>query len=77
MGRADHEPFGDKEMRTDTADPGRLEQLTEETKNAAAEMRDPEAKRGMVQVVWGYKVLAEHAKARGPGSCAQNRQASD
>jgi hypothetical protein len=52
-----------KEMR-DTPNPRRWEDLAEETKSVAARMTDPNAKRMMREVVWGYQALAEHARKR-------------
>ena len=42
----------------------RLEQLSEETEPVARQMSDPDAKRAMRHVAWGYEVLAGHARQR-------------
>jgi hypothetical protein len=55
--------MGDKEP-----DEGRrLEDLTGEVRMAGTEMRDPEARRGMSLIAWGYSLLADFARKRATG----------
>jgi hypothetical protein len=48
-------------MRDCTADPRRYEQLSEETRTLAHDMKDPDARWFMRMFARGYQVLAEQA----------------
>ena len=52
---------GEQEMRDCTADPRRYEQLSEETRTLAHDMKDPDARWFMRMFARGYQVLAEQA----------------